>query len=213
MKQGLILLMLATIGQAQATTFFEPCKAALETPPFKALKTFLAGKPELAQPDTCFRLNDREFLLTVPDAGRRVEGLYSFDAQSRQYDLVDSMFSPGLKVRLEFDGPGHKHFALLESQDMNAGDWSTTYEALYLTPKSSGRVFARQLLVETHQGGDGPCPPGGKTASSLEKLQLENEDTDHMQLVFNLKLQRCSDGKTTHTQRRFSWTGKGFTQL
>lgn len=204
------LAALAAAGTAHASTFFEPCESALRTAPFRALQNFYADKPELSKPESCFRLNDREFLVTVPAAGRLAEGLYAFDAKSQRYDLADDTFSPALKVRLEFDGPNRKHFALLESSDMHGGDWRNLYEVLFLTPKSTGRVFLRQALVETHQGGDGPCPAGAESASSLEDLHVENEATEDMKLVFDIKVQRCSDGKASRSQKRFTWTGKGF---
>lgn len=213
MRPWLALALLAAAGTAQATTFFEPCESALQTQPFKALQEFYASKPEPERPTSCFRLNDREFLVILPELARRTAGLYAFDARTRHYQLVNAQFSPNLRVRFEFDGPNRKHFALLESSDMHRGDYASGYEVLFLTPKSSGQVFARQPLVETHAGGDSPCPPDAMTATSIEGLRVENEGTEHTRLVFDITITRCSDGKASRNQKRFGWNGQRFVAL
>ncbi|MFT7776147.1 hypothetical protein [Roseateles sp.] len=213
MKRWLGVVLIAAHGAAHAATFFEPCESALQTLPFKALQAFYAGKPGLARPQSCFRLNDRAFLVTLPDLARRVAGLYAFDAGTGSYGLANARSSPNLRVRFEFDGPNHKHFALLESSDMHRGDHASSYEVLFLTPKSDGQVFARQLLVETHAGGDGPCPPEATTASSLEGLRAESENTGAVQLVFDITTTRCTDGQAGRVQKRFGWNGQRFVAL
>lgn len=212
MRRPLLLLALTASSLSQASTFFLPCEAALKTPPFKTLQAFYASRPELAEPESCFRLNDREFLVTVSNAGRRAEGLHHFDAESGAYGLVDATFSPALRVRHEFDGPNRKHFALLESSDMHAGDWINDYSVLFLTPKTNGRVFSRQFLVDTVQGESGLCPgnPTLKLASSLASLQIDNEGTDQVTLVFTIRTQRCPKGTVTQILKRFGWDGQRF---
>ncbi|WP_457417702.1 hypothetical protein [Roseateles sp. P5_E7] len=209
----LALAVFATTGAAHAVTFFEPCEAALKTPPFKALQAFYAGKPELPNPDACFRLNNREFLVTVTDTAPIAQGLYFFDAGTSSYDFPDGAQRRAIKVKMEFDEQrSGKHFALLETSSLSGGEWFTGYQVLFLQPGKGTGSFALQRVLEVQADPEsGMCGTHVRKGSAAEVKSVRPEsDGQPLTLVFHLAEQRCPAGPTRQVEKRFVWDGQRF---
>jgi hypothetical protein len=207
MKPGLAIALLAVTGAARATTFFEPCASALQKPAFKALQALYAGQPELPKPDACFRLNNREFLVTVSDTAPIAQGLYYFDARTGSYQFPDGAQRRGISVKMEFDDRFGKHFALLETSSLSGGEWFTGYQVLFLQPGKGAASFSLQPVLEVQAD-----PESGLCGTHVRKGSAANVNSVHSdsdgQLVFQMEEQRCPDGAPHKVEKRFAWDGQ-----
>jgi hypothetical protein len=212
---GLVLAM--AIGPASAASqFFLPCGSALATQPFHRLQEFYADHATESQPDRCFRLNDREFLVTVSDTGRVAQGLYYFDADAGTYVFPDGAYRESISIKREFDGPNKKHFALIETSNLRLGNWSVSYEILFLKPGKGGRPFQLQRLLSASEDPEvGMCGThiSQGAATSIVSVDVENEGTAGTMLVFVIKSQKCPNGEQWTDQRRFEWSSGSFAEI
>ncbi|WP_152224173.1 hypothetical protein [Pseudomonas sp. SCB32] len=209
------VLMLLLTSTANAGSWFQPCETALTTPPFRKLNDFYLTHSEEHKPELCFRLNDREFLVTLDDTGRVLQGLYYFNATDGTYAFPDGYYRANLSVPLEFDGPNKKHFALLLTNNLHGGVWDAVYEVLYLKPKKEGKAFELEELFYVNQDpGVGMCGERvlNGVAANVDSVNVENERTAKTTLVFKLTEQSCPDGDTHSVQRRFAWQSNHFVE-
>lgn len=210
MKHGVALALLAAVGTTHATTFFEPCESALQTPAFNALHAFYAGKPEEPKPDACFRLNNHEFIVTVTDTAPIAQGLYFFDARTGNYNFPDGAQRRGIRVRMEFDERSGKHFALLETSSLGQGEWFTGYQVLFLQPGKGVNSFTLQKLIEVQADPEvGLCGTHVRKGSAAEVKSVRSDAGGD--LVFRLEEQHCPAGGTRQVEKRFFWNGQRFT--
>lgn len=212
--QFLALLLTLTAGTVSAgEPFFQSCDPALDTPPFKRLHEFYSAHPKEPLPDSCFRLNSREFLVTVTATGRVGQGLYYFNADTGNYTFPDGAYRANIGVKREFEGPRKKRFVILETSNLHGGNWDTGYELLFLKPRGEGYSFQIQkLLFVAQDPEDGMC--GSRitegTASEVESLRVEREGTTATSLVFVISSQACPNGEKRNYERRFVWSMGAF---
>lgn len=212
--QLLAILLVLMVGTASAgEPFFRPCDQALDTEPFKQLREFYAGHPEEPRPDACFRLNNREFLVTVSDTGRVGQGLYYFNADTSTYGFPDGSYRANIEVMREIEGPNKKRFVILKTSNLHAGNWDIGYELLFLKPKEHGRSFEIQELLLANQDPEaGMC--GSRitkgTATDVKGIRVEHEGTVDTSLVFVVNSQVCPNGKQRSYERRFVWSSGRF---
>lgn len=212
---GLVSTLSTGVASA-ASQFFLPCESALATQPFHRLQEFYATHPSESQPDRCFRLNDREFLVTVTDTGRIAQGLYYFNAADGTYAFPDGAYRASISIKREFDGPNKKHFVVIETSNLHAGNWSTSYEILFLEPRKDGRPFELQPLLSASEDPEvGMCGSGISegTATSIKSVDVENEGTDRTLLVFIVASQKCPNGEQRTDRRRFAWSSGSFAEV
>jgi hypothetical protein len=209
----LFLMGIAGVTHA-APPFFVDCESALGTPPFRALVRFYASHTDAVRPSRCFRLDDREFLVIVNDSGRVAQGLYHFDARTGTYALAGGAYRPNLSVEREFDMTD-KHFALLESSNLHAGEWTIAYSVLYLQPKTKGRPYVIQPLLDVQQDPEeGMCGARMKTgvAAKVTEIAIAKTCSDAEVIEFHLATQACPDGATADVRRRFRWNDQAFVE-
>lgn len=210
----LLTMMVGTAGANEA--FFQSCDPVLGTPPFKRLSEFYAGHPENPKPDACFRLNNREFLVTVTDTGRVGQGLYYFNADNGTYDFPDGSYRANIEVMREFVGPNRKRFVILTSSNLHAGAWGIGYELLFLKPKKMGRSFETQELIFANQDPlNGMCGESitEGTAAEVKDVRIEHEGTAETSVVFVVDSQVCPQGKERSYERRFVWSSGRFREV
>jgi hypothetical protein len=216
MRLGIATALLLLAGGALAgEPQFLVCEQALYTPQFIRLVAFYGRHPELPKPNECFRLNDREFLVTVTADARVAQGLYYFDSATQTYDLADGAYRPEVSIAREFD-IARKHFVLVESSNLNAGQWNTIYEVLFLRPKGAGRPFEIQRLLELQQDPEeGMC--GSRllegTAAKVESIDVSVRCTEANMIAFELKTQSCPGGAIETRRPTFEWNGSSFVEL
>ncbi|OQR33132.1 hypothetical protein BWR15_16925 [Pseudomonas sp. T] len=213
--RAVVVSMLLLSSTANSGSWFQPCETALTTPPFRKLNDFYLSHSDERQPTLCFRLNDREFLVTLIDTGRVLQGLYYFNASNGTYAFADRYRRENLSVPLEFDGPNKKHFALLRTDSLHGGDWDAIYEVLYLKPKKEGKAFELEELFYVKQDpGVGMCGERvlNGVAANIDSVNVENEGTSKTTLEFKLTEQSCPDGDTRSVQRRFAWQSNHFVE-
>lgn len=208
-----ILLALMVRTASAGEPFFLPCDQAIDTPPFKQLREFYAGHPEEPRPDACFRLNNREFLVTVSDTGRVGQGLYYFNADTSTYEFPDGSYRANIEVIREVEGPNKKRFVILKTSNLHAGNWDIGYELLFLKPKENGRSFEIQELLLANQDPEiGMC--GSRitkgTATDVKDVRVEHEGTVDTTLVFVVNSQVCPKGKQRSYKRQFVWSSGRF---
>ena len=208
------ILLMSMLGTARASEpFFLSCDPALDTPPFKRLRDFYAGHPDQPKPEACFRLNNREFLVTVTNTGRVGQGLYYFNADTGTYDFPDGSYRANIQVMREFVGPNKKRFVILTSSNLNEGIWDIGYELLFLKPTENGRSFEIQELLFANQDPEnGMCGTHIKkgTATDVKDVLVEHEGTTEASLVFVVDSKVCPKGKRHNHKRRFIWSSGRF---
>src|SRR6266478_219982 len=130
-----LILIVSCIALAPASRaselFFHTCVDVLATPSFIPLHNFYLSNPDEPAPDSCFRLNDTEFLVTVTHTGPIAQGLYFFDAKQGIYRFPDGAYRESIKVETEFVGPNHKRFVLLSESFLKNGTLNESYELLF----------------------------------------------------------------------------------
>lgn len=200
---------------AQADSWFQKCESALATPPFRKLNEFYLSNPDVLKPQLCFRLNDREFLVSQTNVGRVLQGLYYFNATDGSYEFPDGSYRAGFSVPLEFDGPNKKHFALIRTDNLHHGTWDATYEVLYLIPKENGRAFKLEPLFYVNEDpASGMCGDSMKegVAANIDSVVVEHGGSPRATLLFNITEQDCPNGEMRSVQRRFLWKSNGFVE-
>lgn len=190
-----ICLLFATSTFA-SSNFFTPCKDAFKMKQFKPLKE--AFKDHV--PESCFRLNDKEFLATVVDVARTAQGLFYFNVTDGKIvsSCGDSCFQAGIRVEREFTGPNAKRFVLLKSSDLSRGLGFEQYEILNLVPKKgSQRPFIKYELVSAHSStwGDSMerCTEdfGIDEDVDIKSYSIKDEGTAKLKLIFRIEGQNC----------------------
>lgn len=205
-----IILLYSIMSVANAgEPFFHRCDRALGTLPFQPLREFYLTHKEEARPESCFRLNKKEFLVTVMDTGRLSQGLYYLNTNTGSYEFPDGTYRAGISVDREFEGPNKKRFAILRTSDLHLGNWSVMYELIYLIPQTKGYPFQIQDLLYVNEdpvsGMCGDTIKKGNT-TSVKHLRVEKEGTPATALVFLINNQACPNGKEESYERRFTWS-------
>ncbi len=185
-----ILIALVTVcPNAIADDFFQDCKEVLDKPEFRSLQQYLRSKPDIEPPDQCFRLNNFQFLMTVPTNNRIVPGLYYYDAKTNVLELSEGNVS----VDREFIGPNKKRFVLLSKSYLHHGVWDIGKIILNLIPvKQDGKPYTHYYILSWNEDPDnGLCGRALKKAYSIEDPEIAEEGTDKVHLVFPVTEQDC----------------------
>jgi hypothetical protein len=215
-----LILIVSCIALAPASraseVFFHTCVDVLATPSFAPLHNFYLSNPDQPAPDSCSRLNDTEFLVTVTNTGPIAQGLYFFDAKQAIYRFPDGAYREGIKVETEFVGPNHKRFVLLSESFLKNGTWTETYELLYLVPGKGDRSFQLQRLFSVAQDSEqGLCRSGHSSgvASAVSGYKVAADGTQHTKLIFNLEAQDCSTKAKHNYEKIFEAKDVGFGEI
>jgi hypothetical protein len=204
-------LCLVTRATLASESFFRDCASALESPDFQRLKTFYSSRTDEPRPDSCFRLNNNEFLVTVTNAGRVSQGLYYYYANDNTYGLVDRHYWPEIEVKREFVGPNQKRFVLISTSNLHHGNWEYGYQILYLVPGKKIQSFVvKELIAAKENPVDGFCGRHGSdgieltdTATSIKGFQIVGEGSDDIRLEFTVEEEDCNTRKHRSYMRVF----------
>lgn len=208
-KNSLLLSILytTTVGAAIASeSFFYPCESVINTKPFKQLKAYYENNPEVTAPESCFRLNDKEFLVTAPNQGRVLQGLYYYNANTGTFVFPDGAYRAGIQVIREFEGLNNKRFVILGTSNVHQGVWVVGYDLLYLTPRNNNHPFKIKSIFWTSQDpSSGMCGENilEGNAGNIRKIDIKNENTDKVSITFTMDSQSCPKGKIQIIQRDF----------
>jgi hypothetical protein len=210
---GLFALVLVAGGARGSEPFFPLCTQVLDKPAYAQIAGYRAAHADMPHPNRCFRLDDREFLLSFKAAGDAWEGLYYFDARKQKLERPDGYQREEVEVVQEFDGPNGKHLAIISSTFRQGMSQEITYEAVYLKPRAEGRTFELQRLLSTQGVADAdPCSARMRDgeATAVTSVIVEGAGTQDATLVFNLKSRQCPNGEVKNVARRFRWNGRAF---
>jgi hypothetical protein len=202
----ILLGLVIAIGLSSSITyaagpFFEDCETALDKPGYQRLKQYYEAHSQEDEnpPRMCFRLNRDEFLVTIVDAGRIVQGLWYFDASTGLYDRVDNQYCPGISIEQEFTGARQKRYVLFKCSNLHLGDATTWYSVLHLTPGKKRQSFSlKQLLAAQEDPEEGFCGTRlSDSATSIMNYQILNESTAGVRIEFAIEEENCK----THKRR------------
>lgn len=204
--QIILLVVLVFSGQVSASQFFQECSVALEKPEFAALKKYLDTNQKLPRPNQCFRLNNKQFLLTVTDTNRVGQGLYYYDAMTNSFGLDGGRYSL-VSVDREFAGLNNKRYVLLSFSNLSRGRWSQDYTILNLVPTKDRKSYIHySLLSWIEDPVSGLCGTRISTgkARSIKTPQITNEGTESVQIIFQVTEQDCVTSEQTTYSKVFA---------
>lgn len=189
-----------TASEKDPTSYFHSCDDVIAQPRFKILGRYYDSHPDLPLPDSCCRLNDRQFLVTVTLGGRVEQGLYFVDTGTGEYGIPDGSYTYGIKVDREVLGKGKKRFVVLRNVGYHGG---SGYQLLFLKPGSGKASFAvRNLFFDWEDMEDGLC--GRQTtekAAHAGSYTVLDEGTERARLVFSVDEQDCVTRKVQRLKR------------
>ena len=202
------ILSLVTSSATAQGPFFINCDDAFKKPSFLVLAKYFKQNDKNLPPDKCFRLNDRQYLVTVTKAVQIDAGLYVFDATKKTFERHNG----DDEVVREFVGKNHKRYVLLRWSYLSHGDYEYGYDILQLTPKLQEGlpIVVYNLLWVTEDPGAGLCVENVRPddqvhgmASHITGYQIVNEGTEHVQIVVNLKQQDCKTSQIKTVNKKF----------
>jgi hypothetical protein len=222
-RSSAILILASTlsvgpVASSASESYFVSCESALSSAPFRRLKEFYTLNPDEPPPDECFRLNDREFLLTVTRTGRQGQGLFYYDSRTDSYGpALGGWAEPNIQVATEFLGSRGKRYVLLVSANQTMHYTGTTYYLLFLTPRSTGRTFVFKPVVNAaaywSDNGDACESKAGALATDIEGYKVVNPGTPDVRLVFSVRRWSCATGNKNMLQRSFSIDDQGTIEI
>jgi ankyrin repeat protein len=223
--------------------YFQNCNDVTTKPSFRLLADYwkqhqqeareASGPSNEFQPDLCFRLNDKEFLMT---ANPRDPGTLFYycnfhgEGECSDFGMDGGYTLPNLGVDMEFMGPHGKRFVLMETDRLEHGFEQGEYYVLYLIPSHGGIPVETKALGGyggLYGEGEGGCVPA--TAAELSEAgvppdeidtivtsyHIENEGTDNVAIVFDIEEENCKLQTITKSTRKFVYqdghiVGKAF---
>lgn len=198
-------------------TYFVDCGTAFKQKEFNPLAEYFKKQPQTdPSPDQCFKLNNREFLVTVTDTVRIAQGLYFCDTSKSSCSLHENSATPAIKIEREFTGENGKRFVLISWSDLHSGNMTSGYDVLYLVPRTNKYpFFIGHIILASESPTNSLCsyesdvlPPYAET---IESYKINNEGSKKMALEFKVIHQNCKTDVTTSHTIVFSYTdGKFF---
>ena len=199
----------------QQTSYFQDCNEALKRPEFKMLKTYYEKHVDESQPDSCFRLSNREFLVVLTSTGTAGQGLDYCDLKTKKGTCApheDGVYMPNLEVKREVMGPHGKRHVVFSTNMARGGFMTGGWLVLRLVPKTENRrgyvVDDLQDLGDYQDPESGLCgdrvPKNEKANDVNKEFEVRNEGTDQTALVFTVTVQDCSNEKTRQQVRVFT---------
>jgi hypothetical protein len=213
----MVLFLLNTAHPVFGENFFVDCDKAMKKKVFSPLKIFLEDQSLYSEidgrvdclPKSCFRLNENEFLLTIPLSHNFRAGLYYVNLKNNNLILHGDVEMPNIEVQQEFTGKNKKRYALFSWGTLWHGIYSREYGVLNLVLKTKGKPpYVLYNIYSAHESDSGLCGKWvdknnktGKTAEgqdikegkahSVKRCRIENYGTDNVQIVFDIQEQNC----------------------
>ncbi len=206
-----VSLLLLLSGLVSAGDYFADCEKVLPSRDFSGLRAFYEKNKDQPPPDKCFKLNNREYLVTVTDTGRMGQGLYRVNVKEDTIEL-DS-FAPNIKIEREFLGANKKRYVLYSWSNLHRGQYVSGYDVLFLTPKTAGKSWKTSgLFTVSADPEDGLCGSRIKAgkAGSFAGFEIQGEGTDNVRIVFTVVEQDCATLRKVRARKVFSRSGADF---
>jgi hypothetical protein len=208
---GLTYIILFFPNTVRSQTYFVDCDTAFKQKEFSPLAEYFKKQPYTEHsPDQCFKLNNREFLVTVTDAARIAQGLYFCDINKASCSLHNHISTPAIKIERDFTGENGKRFVLISWSNLHSGNLNYGYDVLYLVPRTNKYPFIIEHIISVNESPtNGLCsyetdvvPPA---AESIESYKVKNEGTKQMTLEFKIANQNCKTNFNTLRTVIFSY--------
>lgn len=187
-----------------AKSFFIDCVEAFKFKEFSTLVDFLNRHPNDPRPDSCFRLNNNEFLVIITDAGTVDHGLHYI--ATKEDKMVKE--SGGLMgVAQEFLGKNKKRYVLLGWGSPGAYG----YSILNLIPKTNGKSYTEYNLIRVYEDPvSGYCGErkeyfirNNQNAADITSYKILNEGSEDVTIVFDITEENCKSSKKNKYTKKF----------
>jgi hypothetical protein len=190
-----------------AENYFIDCDAAMKRYEFTPLRDYYNSHPKIWSPDMCFRLNKREYLVTITRVAPILQGLYYYNSTDNTFKLYEDNNTtcfPGISIAEEFYGKNNKRYVLM----VGGVTGSIFYKIFNLVDnkdKHSYPFITYEIIGDRWDPVDGLCGNDypKPTASEILSYRIFNQRTDKVEIVFKIREQDCRTKKIKEYEKKF----------